>query len=281
MGAADKLLEGRRRVERVGEDEVGEGGGTRGVAAGPLHHAEAHAPGFECEHAPELTAPEDTDPDFGSWIHHGFLSSRSVELRQDAGLDLRPLVFAERLELRREFAIAGSGEHRHGKEGGVDRASVADRKGGGRDTGGHLHDREERVDPVERARFHRHGEHRQGGDGRSHTRQVGGAAGTGDQALEPAIGGGSCIVVEQPRGAVGADDTGFPDHPEVIQGARAVLQSRPVRLAAHDDSDTWRGLVHAMVDRPKWAAINQISAGGSCGVSVVNLLGRRTVTSLR
>ena len=41
----------------------------------------------------------------------------------------------------------------------------------------HLHDREQRVEPLERLALHRHAEHRQQGVRRHHARQVGGAAG--------------------------------------------------------------------------------------------------------
>ena len=66
----------------------------------------------------------------------------------------------------------------------------ADRERAHGDAGGHLHDRQERIEPVERLRHHGHAEDRKDGVGSDHARQVRGAARSRDDDLDaPFLGG--------------------------------------------------------------------------------------------
>ena len=67
----------------------------------------------------------------------------------------------------------------------------------------HLHDREQRVEAVERRALHRHADHRQHGLRRDHARQVRGAAGARDDHFEPARDRGR-RVLGHPAPACGA-----------------------------------------------------------------------------
>src|ERR671914_1394833 len=73
------------------------------------------------------------------------------------------------------------------KQRGVDRARLPDAEGSDRHTPGHLHDRQERVESLERLRFHRHAEYRQQGLGRDHTWKVRGPSGAGNDYLDATI----------------------------------------------------------------------------------------------
>ena len=78
----------------------------------------------------------------------------------------------------------GSGEQR-----GIASTRGTDGKGGDRNAGGHLHDRQQRVETIERLRLHGHSEYRQRSLRCQHARQVGRTARAGDdgaQAARPA-----------------------------------------------------------------------------------------------
>ena len=70
----------------------------------------------------------------------------------------------------------------------------------------HLHDRQERVQPLERPRLNRNAEHREHRLGRHHARQVRRAPGPRDDHAESARLGPLGVLEEQVRGAV-ADTT--------------------------------------------------------------------------
>ena len=78
----------------------------------------------------------------------------------------------------------GRGEDPHGEQARV--AGVADRDGGHRDAGGHLHDREQRVHAVQVLQRHRDADHRQRRERGQHARQVGRSPGPGDDHLQAA-----------------------------------------------------------------------------------------------
>ena len=54
------------------------------------------------------------------------------------------------------------------------------------------------------------------GLGGQHARQVGGAAGAGDDGLQAALGSGFCVLEQQVGSTVGGDDAGFTDDAEVL-----------------------------------------------------------------
>ena len=77
-------------------------------------------------------------------------------------------------------------EDAHREQAGV--AGVADRDRRDRDAARHLHDRQQRVEPVELRERHRHADHRQRRHRRGHARQVRGAAGARDDHPQAAVG---------------------------------------------------------------------------------------------
>ena len=87
------------------------------------------------------------------------------------------------------------------------RCGPADRHGRHRHPRRHLHDREQRVHPVEVLQRHRHADHRQRGDRREHPRQVRGAPGAGDDHPQPARLGRARRTRPSPRGIRCAETT--------------------------------------------------------------------------
>ena len=76
-----------------------------------------------------------------------------------------------------------------GKQRGVGGARRADGEGGHRNALGHLHDRQQRIEAVQRLGLHRHAQHRHARLGGRHAGQVGRAAGAGDDRREAAAFG--------------------------------------------------------------------------------------------
>ena len=121
-----------------------------------------------------------------------------------------------------------------GQERGVDRPGPADGERAHRDAGGHLDDREQRVQPVERARFHGHAEDGQRGLRRSHAGQVRRATRRGDDHTEAAARRGLRVLEEKVRGAVRRDDAHLVRNAQNLQGRDGVRHRLPVRPGAHD-----------------------------------------------
>ena len=71
-----------------------------------------------------------------------------------------------------------------GEQGGVDRAGLADGQGRHGNARRHLHGGEQRVEPLQGARLHRHAEHRLERVRRHDPGEMGGAAGGGDEHLD-------------------------------------------------------------------------------------------------
>ena len=112
-------------------------------------------------------------------------------------------------------------EDRGGAQRRVDRAGLADRKGRDRHAARHLHDRQQAVDALERAAFDRHAEHRQRRQRRRHAGQMRGAAGAGDDHLEPARAGAARIVVKPLGRAMRRDDARLMGDAELVEGLAA------------------------------------------------------------
>ena len=73
--------------------------------------------------------------------------------------------------------------------------------------------------------------------GGEHAAEVGGAAGRGDDHLEAARLGVSRVVKGEIRRAVGGDDAHVKSDAEGGQRVGGLLHQRPIRVAAHDDTD--------------------------------------------
>ena len=86
----------------------------------------------------------------------------------------------------RRRSIVPSGQDPDGEQPGVARA--ADRHRGDRDAGRHLHDRQQRVHPVQVRQRHRDADDRQRGDRGQHPGQVGGTPRAGDDHPQAALG---------------------------------------------------------------------------------------------
>ena len=145
----------------------------RAVRIGIEHHYPvAHAAGLQGEHPAQLSPSHDADRGAGK-DHEGSGSFRSSTRRSwRAAKFIQPLA---------QLRIVES-QDGHGVEAGIAGAGVADGEGGDRYAGGHLHDREQRVEALEVFGGNRDAEHRKGGLGGEHARQVGGATGAGDDA---------------------------------------------------------------------------------------------------
>ena len=135
--------------------------------------------------------------------------------------------------------IAGSlrAEDGRGEQRRVDRARLADRQRADRDAARHLHDREQRVDALQRRRLDRHAEHRQHRLGRRHARQMRRAARAGDDHLEAARLGAAGVLEEQVGRAVRRDDADLVRHAELLERLGRVPHGLPVGPGAHDDAD--------------------------------------------
>ena len=77
--------------------------------------------------------------------------------------------------------------------------------------------------------------------------QMGGAAGAGDDHLEPAAGGRRRVLGHQRRRAMRRDDFRLVRHAERVQDFGGMPHRVPVRLAAHDDADERRRLRHGAI----------------------------------
>jgi hypothetical protein len=146
---------------------------------------------------------------------------------------------------------AGVAEDRGGEQRGVGGARHADGERADRDAGRHLHDRQQRVEAVQRLRLDRHAEHRQRSLRGRHAGQVRGAAGAGDQHLEAALAGRGRVLEQEVGRAVRRDHAHFVRDAELLERLGRGPQGLPVGGRAHDDADErfHRGIV-APATRP-------------------------------
>src|SRR5512139_3823679 len=145
------------------------------------------------------------------------------------------LAAAEVVELGGKPGVIAA-DQRRGEQRGVGRTRLADGEGRDRDALRHLHDRQQRIHALEVFRRHRHAEHRDDGLGRDHAREVGGAAGAGDDRLEPARLRSGRIFVQQVRRAMRRNDPGLERDAELLQQQRGVLHHLPVAGRPHHHS---------------------------------------------
>ena len=149
-------------------------------------------------------------------------------LGPEAGLEVAHLL-AQSLVGRRQDA--------DGEQPGV--AGAADRDGGHRYAGRHLHDGQQRVEPVELLERHRHPDDRQRRHRGEHAGQVGGPAGAGDDDTQPAARGLLAVGEHLLRHPMGGDHVGLEGDAELLQRLRGGLHHRPVGVGAHHDPDRW------------------------------------------
>ena len=138
---------------------------------------------------------------------------------------------------------AGSNSARIGrrKQRRVDGAGAADGQRADRNAGRHLHDREQRIMPVQRLRLDRHAKHRKRRQGCDHARQMRRAAGARDDHLEArrlrALG-----EIEEPlRRAMRGDDLRLEADLELLEDRGGMAHRLPIGLAAHNDGDGFCG----------------------------------------
>ncbi len=119
-------------------------------------------------------------------------------------------------------------QHGHGEQRGVGGAGFADGEGGDRNAARHLHDGQQRIEALQMLRRHRHAEHRHDGLGGQHARQMGRAAGAGDDGLEAARLCRGGVVEEQIRRAMRRNDARLVGHAELLEHLRRRLHDGPV-----------------------------------------------------
>jgi hypothetical protein len=223
-GAVDATGEFRQRslVAVVANHHRRELAGT-GIGHG-IHHQEAQPQrrAGKRQHAGQLPAAQDSYR--GHERGSGTASTSSVCLRTERGQGSAD-------------ALVFGGEQGSGKQRRIRGAGRADRKGRHRDTGRHLHDRQQRIEPVQRLRLHRHAQHRHRGLRRQHPGQVRGTTGTGDDGAQPARAGLRGVVEQQVRGAMRRHHAYFMRDSQRLKPLRRVLHRLPVRTRAHDHAD--------------------------------------------
>ena len=166
--------------------------------------------------------------------HHawGPADQGRVSLRDFLGLLLAELVefFAQ--------GGAGIGQDRHGQEGGVGRAGLADGQCADGDAAGHLHGGEEGIHALEGGGLH--GDAQDGDEG-----SRGQDAGEVGAPPAPQMRTSGSRVFRRRRtyswltsgGAVGGEDAALVWDGEVGEDFVGRLHGLPVGLAAHDDAD--------------------------------------------
>ena len=82
-----------------------------------------------------------------------------------------------------------------------------------------------------------HAKHRDRGLGGQHARQVGCAAGAGDDGAQTAIARTGGIFKQEIRGAMGGYDARFIGHAVLLEDAGGGLHHGPVRVGAHYQAD--------------------------------------------
>ena len=105
--------------------------------------------------------------------------------------------------------------------------------------GRHLHDREQRVEPVEHAlrRAQRDADHRQVGVRGDDARQRGGEAGAADQDAQPTVARRLRVLGDRVRGAVGRAHLELVRDPARVELVHRGLHPLAVGLGADEDPD--------------------------------------------
>jgi inner membrane protein len=135
-----------------------------------------------------------------------------------------------------DLGMAG-GDDGGGEEGGVRGSRLADGERPHRNTFRHLHDRQERVETVERCRGDRHAEHRQEGLGGNHTGQVSRPSRSRDDHLEPALLRLLGVLERDVRRPVRGQDAGLERNLQLGQQVASRREDLQIGSASHDDAD--------------------------------------------
>ena len=122
-----------------------------------------------------------------------------------------------------------------------------------RHAGGHLHDREQRIQPVERLALDGDADHGQEGMAGHHARQVGGAAGAGNDHLQATVFGLTWRTPSSTPACDGRRRRGIRGRRRTGSACRRLPHRLPVGLAAHDDADERPLLIrHCHPWKPLW-----------------------------
>jgi len=130
-----------------------------------------------------------------------------------------------------------SREDRRCRESGIGRPGIADREGGDRHTRWHLHDRQQRVETIQRLRLHRDTEYGEGRFGGDHAGKVSGTAGTRNDDVEPTSLGSGGVFEQQIGRAMSGNDAHFVGHAELLEDRGSGAHRFPIRARTHDDAD--------------------------------------------
>ena len=102
-------------------------------------------------------------------------------------------------------------------------------------TAGHLHGRQQGVQPVDRAALHGDADDRQGGVAGERAREVRCHPGCADEHAEAVGAGVFGEVRRSDRGAVRAEDVRLVGDAKGVELLTGRLDDRPIRVAAHND----------------------------------------------
>ena len=125
------------------------------------------------------------------------------------------------------------------------RPAATDRDGRHRHAFRHLHDREQRIEAVERRALHGHADDRQHRVRRHHARQVRRASGAGNDDFEAAVAPRSTHIRPSAPVCDGPKRCGIRAARRTRSALVGLPHRLPVRLAAHDDADERTRLWHA------------------------------------
>ena len=174
-------------------------------------------------------------------------------------------------------------ENPHRQQRCVLRPGFADREGADGNAAGHLHDREQRIEPRQRPALHRHTEDWQHRLRSDHARQVSRSAGAGDDHGQPSLFGARGVFAHPLRRAMGGDHAALVRHAELGEQIGGMAHCLPVRLAAHDDADPrllsiHRRIIIARGSRPPGLLVLLMPTRGA--VSATNLFYSAIVLAL-
>jgi hypothetical protein len=168
------------------------------------------------------------------------LRMTSWGLRSGVGEDFVGAGGAPGFEFVAEFGARG-GEDLGGEECGVGGSGFADGECADGNPFGHLHDREKRIDSVEKGSGNGHAENGDGGLGSDHAGKMGGASGGSDDHLKSTGFGGRGVFEHPVGGAMGGDDADLVRDGELGEDVDGRLHGVEVGARTHDDADERSG----------------------------------------
>lgn len=124
-----------------------------------------------------------------------------------------------------------------GEAGGGEGAFFSDGESGHGHAGGHLGNREERIEAAEGFTFYGDAEDGQGGEGGGHTGEMGGATGGGDEEAKAAFFGGAGVGEEAKGGTMSAENANFGGDTGATEESLGGLEGGPIGPATHDQAD--------------------------------------------